>query len=302
MIVPVYRTINLMDSLSAQIIGELFRHLAVEDQQITRMISRHFARMITAQPTDFLVHAIKHNKQEFAVMAENAGHGFAPRICDIAAYYGRTGFLVCMTHRVYAKSKNTWHIYEAVRQGQHEIVNWLFEKWDERGMEYWFAAENDIQRNPGLIVPIVVAAAECGDIHLLTRLECDYRYKITRDFKHIHAEMGVKAALNGHMPILEVLYLTRSPSAYTCWGFGPNLELCAAAAVGGHLGVIIWLRTKLSNPCPWDGHTVLNALLNEHYHVARWVIENGCPYDPQTFPPAMRDRLAEMLANAPIKK
>jgi len=55
---------------------------------------------------------------------------------------------------------------------------------------------------------------------------------------------------------------------------------CYAAARGGQLGVLKWLRER---GCPWDEFTCEGAALNGHLEVLRWALENGCPYNQGDF-------------------
>ena len=50
---------------------------------------------------------------------------------------------------------------------------------------------------------------------------------------------------------------------------------CRAAAVGGQLRVLRWLRGR---DCPWDSWTCRGAVEGGHLEVLKWAISNGCPY------------------------
>jgi hypothetical protein len=56
-------------------------------------------------------------------------------------------------------------------------------------------------------------------------------------------------------------------------GHGMNIN-CASAARSGFLDVLKWAR---SNGYPWDKKTYENATSKNHWNVARWAVENGCP-------------------------
>jgi hypothetical protein len=62
------------------------------------------------------------------------------------------------------------------------------------------------------------------------------------------------------------------------WGFGSkhvSLEqwACRAAAEGGQLAVLQWLREM---GCPWDAYTCHFAALYGHLDVLKWARANGC--------------------------
>jgi hypothetical protein len=48
---------------------------------------------------------------------------------------------------------------------------------------------------------------------------------------------------------------------------------CWAAASGGHLEVLQWVR---ANGCPWDYHTLTESR-GVHLQLFNWAIANGCP-------------------------
>lgn len=54
-------------------------------------------------------------------------------------------------------------------------------------------------------------------------------------------------------------------------------KLTQAAASGGHLEALAWLR---SNGCRWGGATVREAASRDHVHVVEWAVANGCPWCP----------------------
>ena len=54
-------------------------------------------------------------------------------------------------------------------------------------------------------------------------------------------------------------------------------KLTQAAASGGHLEALAWLR---SNGCRWGGGTITEAASRDHVHVVQWAVANGCPWCP----------------------
>jgi len=56
-------------------------------------------------------------------------------------------------------------------------------------------------------------------------------------------------------------------------------DTCAAAAKGGQLRVLKWLRER---NCPWDEDTCEGAARNGHFEILQWAREEGCPWDFNT--------------------
>lgn len=57
---------------------------------------------------------------------------------------------------------------------------------------------------------------------------------------------------------------------------GERDDACAAAAQGGHLRTLQWLR---ENGCPWNSLTCRRAAEEGHLHVLQWARIHGCPWD-----------------------
>jgi hypothetical protein len=55
--------------------------------------------------------------------------------------------------------------------------------------------------------------------------------------------------------------------------------VCAAAAEGGWLDVLQWLR---ADECNWDASTCQSAAMGGHLHVLQWARANGCEWDEET--------------------
>ncbi len=47
------------------------------------------------------------------------------------------------------------------------------------------------------------------------------------------------------------------------------------AARYGHLGVVQWAS---ANGCPWDGMSLLFAIMGGQLAVLQWMVQNGCPW------------------------
>ena len=81
------------------------------------------------------------------------------------------------------------------------------------------------------------------------------------------------AAFNGHLHILT--YIGEQESSNCPWG----TYTCAAAAAGGHLGVLQYLRQA---GCPWNALTCANAAGNGRLDILQWARDAGCPWDKWT--------------------
>ena len=56
-------------------------------------------------------------------------------------------------------------------------------------------------------------------------------------------------------------------------------SICTAAARGGHLETLKWLR---SNGCEWKEETCSSAALEGHLEVLKWARANGCEWNEAT--------------------
>ena len=54
-----------------------------------------------------------------------------------------------------------------------------------------------------------------------------------------------------------------------------NAKICAFAALGGHLEVLKWLRSK---GCPWDERACYRAAYGGHLEILKWLRIEGCPW------------------------
>ena len=77
---------------------------------------------------------------------------------------------------------------------------------------------------------------------------------------------------------LEMLKLARANGAlWDVWAW--NSKLCAHAAKGGHLEVLLWARKQ---GCAWNEGTCTWAAHNGHLEVLQWARANGCPWNRDT--------------------
>eukprot|EP00588_Corethron_pennatum_P016774 CAMPEP_0194310216 /NCGR_PEP_ID=MMETSP0171-20130528/7142_1 /TAXON_ID=218684 /ORGANISM="Corethron pennatum, Strain L29A3" /LENGTH=270 /DNA_ID=CAMNT_0039063719 /DNA_START=158 /DNA_END=970 /DNA_ORIENTATION=+ len=90
------------------------------------------------------------------------------------------------------------------------------------------------------------------------------------------------AAMGGQLRVLQWLRQRGCP-----W----NSLTCGEAARYGHLEVLRWARGA---GCPWDEDTCYYAARGGHVEVLRWALEHGCLYDPRTVRRFITDR--EFLA------
>ena len=84
-----------------------------------------------------------------------------------------------------------------------------------------------------------------------------------------------EAAMNGHLDVLKWL---RSQDPPRPWG----VNTCSVATIHGRLDLLKWLRSQ-DPPCPWDEKTCQGAAFNGHLDVLKWLIDNGCPYDVNSY-------------------
>mmetsp|Transcript_18620 Transcript_18620/g.37060 ORF Transcript_18620/g.37060 Transcript_18620/m.37060 type:complete len:257 (-) Transcript_18620:27-797(-) len=79
------------------------------------------------------------------------------------------------------------------------------------------------------------------------------------------------AALGGQLRILKWLR-----DRYCSW----DIQTCEGAASNGHLEVLKWAWV---NGCKWDSSTCFNAAYGGHLRVLKAAIRNGCPYKEHDF-------------------
>ena len=75
------------------------------------------------------------------------------------------------------------------------------------------------------------------------------------------------AALGGHMETLKYLRFKRCP-----W----NELTCNAAALGGHLEILKWCRARY---CPWSSSTSIYAACGGNLRTLQWLKDNECAWD-----------------------
>ena len=91
----------------------------------------------------------------------------------------------------------------------------------------------------------------------------------TEEEKIVRRRITNAAAQHGH---LNVLKHWKKEIAF-------DEHTCAAAALGGCLKVLLWLR---ANNCPWNEGTSYNAAEGGHLEVMKYAHEHGCPWNKWT--------------------
>jgi len=83
------------------------------------------------------------------------------------------------------------------------------------------------------------------------------------------------AAKGGQLHVLQWLR-AQWPRRRDCsWDY----RTCYWAARGGHLKLLKWLREE---GCPWDSGTCKGAAMNGYLEVLKWCRGEGCPFDEET--------------------
>jgi hypothetical protein len=80
------------------------------------------------------------------------------------------------------------------------------------------------------------------------------------------------AASTGNVEVMSFLYEH---------GGELNALIMATAAERGFLELCQFLRSVLPTPCPWDERAVMRAAEGGHLELLRWLMENGCPWNPE---------------------
>lgn len=87
------------------------------------------------------------------------------------------------------------------------------------------------------------------------------------------------AAQGGHLHVLQ--WLRAGPMKARCpW----DERTCEAAARGGHIDVLRWMRQR---KCKWDEGTCFAAATKGHLAVLQWARKNACPWDPDLLEEAL---------------
>ena len=101
-----------------------------------------------------------------------------------------------------------------------------------------------------------------------------------------NVDLCTAAAYGGQLEVLKWLRENSYP-----W----DEMTCACAASGGYLKMLQWAR---ANGCPWDERTFLGAAYGGHLKVLQWARANGCPWDAETCAHAAADGGITLLYSA----
>jgi len=96
-----------------------------------------------------------------------------------------------------------------------------------------------------------------------------------------HVRAWERAARSGHLGVLE--YMHHMNRTHLSDG-NVDKKVVRAAAKGGHLHVVQWLRER---QCRWHFETLWGAVKRGHFDTVRWLIENGCPWGTTTMATAI---------------
>ena len=123
---------------------------------------------------------------------------------------------------------------------------------------------------------VMKAAAAAGDLSVVV-YACEMH--APRDQTVVYA-----ACRHGHLDVVD--WLVGSGCPWKEKNEDDQLHVgcmaCAAAAKGGHLHVLQFLRSGQMN-AKWNWKTPMKAAERGHLEVLRWAMENHCPVDPYTY-------------------
>ena len=118
------------------------------------------------------------------------------------------------------------------------------------------------------------------------------------------------AARCGHLEVVKWLCETTCGTSAGCvcrldeYNWGVDERTCAAAANGGQLEVLQYLRGNLSRgicngaweeKCAWDERTCLEAAKGGHLELLKWARANGCPWGNDAMDWAARNGHLEVV-------
>lgn len=123
---------------------------------------------------------------------------------------------------------------------------------------------------------VMQAAAAAGDLSVVV-YACEMH--APRDQKAVYA-----ACRHGHLDVVDWLVGSGCPWKEKDEHDQPHMGgmACEAAAEGGHLHVLQFLRSQHMN-AKWNHKTPMKAAERGHLEVLRWAMENRCPVDPYTY-------------------
>ena len=124
---------------------------------------------------------------------------------------------------------------------------------------------------------VMQAAAAAGD---LSAVVYAWEMDAPRDQEAVYA-----ACRHGHLDVLDWLFSSGCPWKEKNENDDPlsGGRACSAAAKGGHLHVLKFLRSSRQMNAKWTTNTPRCAAERGHLEVLRWAIENRCPVDDRTY-------------------
>lgn len=124
---------------------------------------------------------------------------------------------------------------------------------------------------------VMQAAAAAGDLSAVV-YACEMH--APRDQEAFYA-----ACRHGHLDVLDWLFSSGCPWKEKNENDDPlsGGKACSAAAKGGHLHVLRFLRSSRQMNAKWTTNTPRCAAERGHLEVLRWAIENRCPVDDRTY-------------------
>ena len=150
------------------------------------------------------------------------------------------------------------------------------------------AARKDISSLPLDVISTHILSSEflqeIADLGRLRAVSKGMRDAVDATGREIEKLSDREAADLGHVSLLKDRHLR---------GLLENDNyLCPAAAKGGHLEVLKWLR---ENGCPWDEETCRYAAYGGHFEVLKWARANDCPWNEYTCAYAAKGGHLEVL-------
>jgi len=194
------------------------------------------------QDTSVCAEAARGGHLELLAYLRECGFAWNERTCSEAIRGGHLDVLrFARTHGCPWTSRV---LAEAATDGDPKMLRWMY----ENGCE------------PDLTA--CVTAACCGRL-------ANLQYLMSLGVAP-SVDLYRNAAHNGHRAVLE--WLMR---AYPEEEMRQNIHICAAAAGGGHLELLTWLREQ---DYAWDWHTCVEAVSGGHLDVLQFARSKGCPW------------------------
>jgi hypothetical protein len=220
-----------MDTLPREIHEEIVSWLAPEEQQMTRLVGRYWARLIEPVRVNLLEFGAWHGIVDYCEVGLLRGDS-PSGVYSIAIRRGHLGVAVWARSRGQPWDERTcsW----AAGNGRLEILKWLRGDLDSPTLQSGGVSP---ERNENMVCPwnetTYHVAALNGHLEIL-------KYAHESGCPGNTVWTCANAARNGH---LEVLKWARSN------GYPWDTETCASAAKFGHLKV---LKYAHESGCPWD--------------------------------------------------